>query len=252
MDSLYSNFSNAAQRKFELGESNYLEMITSKAKYKQYSLQLNQLKNDILIAYQTLKQLLQKDEDFEISTSELHKITIEEQQLENHLINKYYTENSKLFKAQKGLEMQQLLPDLHFNYFRSEDVSTNNSVNSFQAGITIPLAFWGKSSKIAAKKIAYDIAQEESLEANFKLKSKYAILMEELQKNEAQLTYFNENGNTIASAILKTATASYKNGEIDFFQYIQSIENANQLQIDYLMYLNAYNQIALEINYLNL
>ena len=252
MDSLYSNFSNAAQRKFELGESNYLETITSKAKYKQYSLQLNQLKNDISIAYESLKQLLQEDEEFEILNTELKKITVENPNLETHFVNQNIIENSKLFKAQKGLEIQQLLPDLHFNYFRSEDVSSNNSVNSFQAGISIPLAFWGKSSKITSKKIAFDMAQEESLEANFKLKSKYAILMEELQKNEAQLTYFNENGNTIANAILKTATASYKNGEIDFFQYIQSIENANQLHIDYLMYLNAYNQIALEINYLNL
>ena len=40
--------------------------------------------------------------------------------------------------------------------------------------------------------------------------------------------------------------------EIDFFQYIQSIETSNQININYLQNLNTYNQIVLEINYLNL
>ena len=44
IDSLFENFSKAAKRKFELGAANYLEMITSQSKYKQYEMQLNQLK----------------------------------------------------------------------------------------------------------------------------------------------------------------------------------------------------------------
>ena len=78
------------------------------------------------------------------------------------------------------------------------------------------------------------------------------MLLEELQKSESQLNYFKESGNKVASQILKSATLSYKNGEIDFFQYIQSIETSNQITLDYLSNLNSYNKIALEINYLNL
>ena len=56
----------------------------------------------------------------------------------------------------------------------------------------------------------------------------------------------------MANEILKTAISSYKNGEIDFFEYIQSIESVKQIKLDYLSHLNTYNQIALAINYLNL
>jgi cobalt-zinc-cadmium resistance protein CzcA len=227
-------------------------MITSQSKFKQYHTQLNQLKNDIAIANENLTILLQVEEKIKIVENDLDKIAIVESDLNNHLLNQYSSENSRLYKAFKGLELQQLLPDLHFNYFRSEDLYAKSSVNSFQAGVSIPIAFWGKSSKIAAKKIEYDIAKETAFDVNFKLKSKKAVLLEELQKNETQLNYFNESGNNLAKEILKTATSSYKNGEIDFFQYIQSIENVNQLNIDYLSYLNAYNQTALEINYINL
>jgi cobalt-zinc-cadmium resistance protein CzcA len=252
IDSLYQGFSKAAKRKYELGETNYLEMITSQSKYKQYASQLSQLKNDIAIAYNELNVLLQTNENYKILTEKLIKISVKEININTHLVNRYYTQNSKLFKAKKGIEMQSLLPDLHFNYFNSKDLTANNSVNSFQAGISIPLFFAGKSSKISAAKIDSDIAEEFAFDAKLKLKSKYLSLIEELQKNESQLNYFEENGNFLAKEILKTATASYKNGQIDFYQFIQSIETANQININYLINLNSFNQIALEINYLNL
>jgi cobalt-zinc-cadmium resistance protein CzcA len=252
MDSLYFNFSNAAKRKFELGESNYLEMITAQSKYKQYSAQLSQAKNDISIAYTKLYGLLQNKEAVKVSEMELIKIKAEQLDLQQHLLSKYTVENNKLFKTKKGISAQELLPDLQFNYFNSKDVKANTSVNSYQVGISIPVFFFGKSAKISASKIEQDIADEQAFDLNFKLHSKYQMLLKELQKSESQLDYFNNNGNKVAKEILKTATSSYKNGEIDFFQYIQSIETSNQITLDYLSNLNTYNQIALEINYLNL
>ncbi|NOR28059.1 MAG: CusA/CzcA family heavy metal efflux RND transporter [Lutibacter sp.] len=252
IDSLYKNFSKSAKRKFELGESNYLEMITSQSKHKQFSIQLEQLQNDINIAYEALNLLLQTDERFKISGTNLSKIEIKNLELENHLINRYYTENSKLFKAKKEVEKQQLLPDLQFNYYNSKDLAANASVNSFQVGISIPIFFFGKSAKISAAKIQEDISKELIIDSNLKLKSKYKSLLEELKKNVAQLNYYTESGENLATEILKTATLSYKNGGIDFFQYIQSIETSSQLKINHLNNLNNYNQIALELNYLNL
>ncbi len=45
---------------------------------------------------------------------------------------------------------------------------------------------------------------------------------------------------------------SFENGEINFFQYIQSIENAFEIFLDYLQNLNAYNQTVIKLNYLTL
>ena len=252
MDSLYFNFSNAAKRKFELGESNYLEMITATSKYKQYATQLSQAKNDISIAYNLLNRLLQNEDSIKISETKLIKINVIKPDLGQHLLADFTLKNSKLSKIKKGIITQELLPDLQFNYFNSKDIKANTSVNSFQVGVSIPLFFFGKSAKIASSKIAEDIADEQALDLNFKLNSKYKMLLNELNKSESQLAYFNESGNKVAFEILKTATSSYKNGEIDFFQYIQSIETSNQITLDYLKNLNMYNQIALEINYLNL
>jgi len=252
IDSLYKNFSIAAKRKFELGESNYLEMIISQSKHKQFEVQYNQLQNDINITYESFNLLLQTDRVTSVTDINLTKVKLKYLDLSSHLVNRYYTENSRLFNAKKRLEKQQLLPDLHFNYFNSKDLIANTTVNSFQAGISIPLFFLGKSAKINAAKIQEDISNEIAIDSNIRLKSKYVNLLEELKKNESQLNYYQNNGKKLASEILKTAILSYKNGEIDFFQYIQSIETANKIEMNHLNNLNTYNQIVLEINYLNL
>ena len=44
---------------------------------------------------------------------------------------------------------------------------------------------------------------------------------------------------------------SYKHGEIDFFQYIQSLENATTIQVDYLDTILQFNSTQLDLQYLN-
>ncbi|WP_298366961.1 CusA/CzcA family heavy metal efflux RND transporter [uncultured Lutibacter sp.] len=252
IDSLYSNFSNAANRKFELGESNYLEKITSQSKYKLYSVELESLKKDRLIAFEELKLLVQIKDNFEINPIDLKKINLQKIDILNHTITQYFQRNKEKVTFQKKMLTQQLLPDLQFNYFSSKIKDANNTVNSFQAGIALPIFLANKTSKISVAKIEQDIADDLIFENNLKLKSKYKVLNQELEKIELQLTYFEKSGESLAKEILKTANGSYKNGEIDFFQYIQSLEMVYQLKIEYLDNLNKYNQLVLEINYLNL
>ena len=55
------------------------------------------------------------------------------------------------------------------------------------------------------------------------------------------------------STLLKAIAGSYETeteGEIDFFQYIQSVETATNIELTYLENLNAYNQTIIKINYL--
>ncbi len=252
IDSLYNYFSRAAKRKFEVGESNYLEMITSQSKHKQFKVQLSQLQNSKKMVNEALNLLLQAENKVKVIDNDLSKISVRELDLKGHLLNKYYKENKLFYKAKRGVETQQLLPDLQFNYFNSKDVVSNTSVSSYQAGISIPLFFLGKSSKISAAKIDQDIANELQIVTELNLNTKYINLLNELKQSELELNYYANNGKKMASEIFKTATLSYKNGEIDFFQYIQSLEMANVIEINYLTNLNAYNQTALEINYLNL
>ncbi|MCB0443486.1 MAG: efflux RND transporter permease subunit, partial [Flavobacterium sp.] len=62
LDSLYHNFSKAGHRRFELGETNYLEKITAEAKFRQIRTKLSQLEKEKKLQLQILQSLVQTDE----------------------------------------------------------------------------------------------------------------------------------------------------------------------------------------------
>jgi cobalt-zinc-cadmium resistance protein CzcA len=73
----------------------------------------------------------------------------------------------------------------------------------------------------------------------------------EVTKYQVAINYYEQHGKKLSEEINKVAQLSYKNGEIDFFQYIQSLENSTAIQVDYLDTLLQYNTTQLELFYLN-
>lgn len=84
-----------------------------------------------------------------------------------------------------------------------------------------------------------------------KMESFYMQKQAELNQHREMIKYYTENGQSLSKEIIKTANMSYKNGEIDFFQYIQSMENAISIEVDYLNNVLAYNTSYLELHYFN-
>jgi cobalt-zinc-cadmium resistance protein CzcA len=119
-------------------------------------------------------------------------------------------------------------------------------------GLKIPLLFSGNSSRIKASKIARSIAEQEAIDYRVRLENRQADLLLRLNKYDQMLAYYEEEGENLSREIFNTAKYSFENGEINFFQYLQSIENALEILIDYMENLNQYNQTAIELKYLTL
>lgn len=252
LDSVYQKFANASQRRFELGETNYLEKITAQAKHKELRALFNQSREDIAIAYARLQKVTQVDSPLNIAMVPLEKLQMTNSDISLNAGISLYNQRSELFKAKSGLEKQQLLPDISFEYFQGTNSGLGENLYGYQVGLKIPLIFSGNASKIKAANIANEIAIEESNEYTNRLQLKKEQLMGQLQKYEEALSYYQVDGQSLSDEILKTASISYKNGEIDFFQYIQSLENAYRIILSYLENLNNYNQTVIAINHLTL
>lgn len=249
LDSLFQNFSHAAKRKFELGESNYLEMITAQSKHRQIKIQLNKSESEALVYSEKLKTLIQIDTII-IDLIPLEKLEIKTLDTLNNIGFQLYENSKNLFQAKYNQEKQKLLPDLSLEYFQGSNSTLGNSIKGYQFGLKIPLLFSGNASKIKMSKIDFQVAEEE--EKNYKINytKDYSILLEKIRRLNQELNYFETDGMKVSKEILKTAKSSYTYGEIDFFQYILSIENAKDIELDYLNNLNAYNQTVISLNYL--
>jgi cobalt-zinc-cadmium resistance protein CzcA len=117
-------------------------------------------------------------------------------------------------------------------------------------GLSLPLFFGEQQAKINAGKISVNI--NETLHANelALLRAKHAVLLHQLMKYRESVDLYNKSGKLLSEEIIRTSQRSYTLGEIDFFQFVLSIENALALTLNYYENISKYNQIALEINYL--
>ncbi|MBB6681265.1 CusA/CzcA family heavy metal efflux RND transporter [Aequorivita sp. 609] len=252
LDSLYQNFAHAAQRRFELGETNYLEKITARAKQRQLETDFNQTKEDVLIAMEQLKTVVQSKDSLLIAEQPLEKLQLSIAASEQHPALDYYESRNSFFKAKSGLEKQSLLPDISLSYSLGSNSGLSQNLYAYQIGLKIPLLFGGNASKIKASKIAADVSQQQAEDYKIHMNSRKVQLLNEVSKYEDALQYYETEGKSLSEEILKTANISFKNGEIDFFQYIQSLENAYEIELQHLENLNKYNQAVIAINYLTL
>jgi len=250
LDSLYQNFARAAHRRFELGETNYLEKITARAKQRQLETNYRQSREEVQIALERLKAAVQSNDSLVIFRQPLEKLELTLVTMEAHPAIDYYNNRTDFFEAKRSLEKQLLLPDISLSYSLGSNSGLSQNLYAYQVGLKIPLLFSGNASRIKASKIAADVSQQQAEDYKIHLNSRKAQLLNELSKYGEALQYYENEGKTLSEEILKAANSGFKNGEIDFFQYIQSLENAYEIELQYLENLNNYNQAVIALNYL--
>ncbi|WP_310991184.1 MULTISPECIES: CusA/CzcA family heavy metal efflux RND transporter [Flavobacteriaceae] len=251
LDSLYGQFAMAAKKRYDVGETNLLEKLTAETKQKEINIALTQARADVSKAYTMLNQWVQSDSLLTVSEEALPRLVLEEFTITNHPGIAYYNSAESLAKSSLSLERQKLLPDLQFSVFQG----TNNGVNArnyngFQIGVAIPLWFGANKSKINAAKTETLIVANEFENYKIQLQSKYDALLSDLKKYQETVDYYENTGKNLSKELTTTASKAFQNGEIDFLQYVQLLESAKNIEINYLQNLNKYNSTVLELNYL--
>ncbi len=249
LDSLYAKFSHNATRKFELGESNYLEKITAKAKQKEIALQYQQAVKEVQINKLALQQLVQPENDMEIAIKNMEIIPL--QLSDSNYKLQWYDANINKVKQLQKLQKQQLLPDFSLGYMYGQNSVYTGNNNIFNIGLQIPIFGKSRKMKLKASKIEQEILQVKKENYTTQLQIKQKQLLVELAKQKELVDYYQKEGLELSKTILKTANSSFKNGEIDFFQYLQSIQQVVEIKLNYIQSLNQYNQLVININYLN-
>ncbi|BDB53279.1 CusA/CzcA family heavy metal efflux RND transporter [Flavobacterium ammonificans] len=251
LDSLYQNFSKASNRRFELGETNYLEKITAQAKAGQIQTKKIQIEKDKIAQYELLKSLVQSDETILISNTNLTPIVDLANTSNTSFHSIYLEEVTKTYKNEISLQKSNWLPDINIDYFQGRNNGLPQSLYGFQLGVAIPILFTGTTSKIKVAKLELQSWQQQKINEEQKMSSYLIQKKNELAKFQEAINYYQKHGKKLSDEIIKVANLSYKNGEIDFFQYIQSLENASSIQSDYLETVLQFNLTQLELNYPN-
>jgi cobalt-zinc-cadmium resistance protein CzcA len=116
-------------------------------------------------------------------------------------------------------------------------------------GVGIPLFFFDKKARVSAGKISVEIAQEQEYNLQIKYRKRIEELSKELKKYDEALKYYNDFGKNLYEQMILSAQKSYQAGQIDIFKYLQSLETATNIKLDYLYNLWQSNNVVLELNY---
>lgn len=252
LDSLYQNFSKASDRRFELGETNYLEKITAEAKFRQIRTKLFQIDKAKAAQFELLQSLVQSDEKIVVESSEIKPLINLKNTSSKELYTSYLESFTKKYKSNESLQKQNWLPNLNLEYFQGKNTGISQSLYGFQVGLSVPILFNGNIAKSKVAKLESQAWEQQKQNEQTKIDAYINQKSSELNQYQQAIDYYNQYGKKVSEEIIKVANSSYKHGEIDFFQYILSLENATTIQVEYLDAVIQYNKTQLDLQYINL
>ena len=251
LDSLYAEFARAATRKFETGESNYLEKLTAEGKRQEIGLKGSEANENYLMAMDKLKLLMNWEGDLVLSDESIDLDISLMEDWSAHPGVEYYESALSQSVYQVQAEKRKLLPDINLEVFRGTNPGANAKVYpGFQAGISLPLFFGAQKSLVRSTEFQQEKIQLEAEQYRNQLESRAQQLHRQLDQNIRVISYYETEGKTLSLQILQQAQRSYQEGEIDFLQYVQLMENSRTITLQYLQSKFAYQQTILDINYL--
>lgn len=253
IDTVFVRYTKAAQRQFDAGELSKLDLLNAQSKHSMVKLKLKQIQHDTEMAIDAFNALLQSEIQYTVIFEPLNKIETEQPQLENEAGFRIASSQTDLNNAMLKVEQNKLLPDITLGYFNGSNAYNNaQNYHGVHVGLALPLFFGNQKAKIDAARQSQQVAMYRQNDYKTRYALKLNSLFAELKKYSETLQYYEETGISLSEQIIEAATKSYKAGEIDFFRFVHSIENAIEIEIDYLDNLLNYNNAVLEINYLTL
>jgi len=252
LDSTYINFKEAAELRYETGETGKLEFIAASSEYQQIQVLKQQAYDDIEIAKRALKQYLGIDGAIETVEGPYSSIDFinntQAISAENNPMLQYALQNTEVSKANIGVEKSQYLPKFSLSY-GAQKVENVSGFNTYQAGIKIPLWFFPQKSRVKAAKANAMIAENQYLEQKAITESRVSQLLKALEKTKKILTYYEEGALLLAEEQMATAELASKEGEIDYVNYITILNSAIRIKQSHLQYINQYNLQTIEIQF---
>ena len=251
LDSIYRSFSRIATIKFNAGESNALEKLTSESKQKEIEIQLVHSQSNLTKAWIHLNSMIQSEQAIYLDLENPPLLTLNLLDTATHPGLAYMQQQIQMAERQQILAKQQLLPDLTLGVFQgTNSAPAPNRYYGIQAGIAVPLFFRADVAKIRAAKLMVDVKNYEYENYLLQQFSVYNELVTDINSHKIALDYFESDGEKLYDETMNNAHKAYQSGEIDYFQYVAMLENAKTFKINYLLSKYLYNYSVLEANYL--
>ena len=251
-DRLYTRFLNIAQQRVLVGAANALEPLAIQNELEM--LRIKQQQSFTLIQGQEkqLQYYLNTTKGLNAREDTLLRIPLKslDSAIVDHPTLAYFRQLEQVGTAQQAAAKTQLLPDFTLGY-ATQIFSGIGGLNAVQIGLNIPLFRKGQRKRIEAAGLQGAIAREQFNSQQFQLQSQLNQLFIELQSLEQALQFYEQKGQQYSKELIRLASLNYQSGEITYLAFLQALEQTFELSFQYLDQLQQYNQVVIQINFIN-
>jgi len=252
-DSIYSGFVRAAQLRYKTQQTSKIEFLSASAKYKELVVKIKQAESKYRVALQILNQYLRLTSAFDIgdraedSGKQFYDI-ITDSLFNNPVLNKYKTEIEVSGSEWKSIKAS-YLPKFNLGY-NLQSVDGKFGYHSWQIGVSIPVSYLPYKGKSQAAKVNFEIANQKFIQKYLEVEAEFNGILSRYKALEEVLNYYLKEALPLADEQIKAANIGYRLGSIDYLQFLQNIESANNTKLEYLIQKEEYLKLREELKYL--
>ncbi len=267
LDSLYTDFVNVANLRYQTGETGLLEKSTAVTKKGQISLMLQQIEREKNASYASLQTLMNTREQFVVQEQFNYQpvslvLSIDTSLVDDNPYLKWAYQQAVIAEQTKKIETASTLPDISVGYFNQSLIGiqtvngtdifygANDRFYGFNVGISIPLTFFSNASKIKSIDYKRQALVKEAENERLNLQTQLQNAFQQYNQNVSQYNYFVTDAMPNAETIINTATLGFKSGDIGYIEYLSALQTATDTQLGYLQSINQLNQAIIKINFL--
>ncbi|NBB28670.1 CusA/CzcA family heavy metal efflux RND transporter [Cellulophaga sp. BC115SP] len=247
-DSLYQSAFKAASLRYQTGETNLLEKVSTETRLHEIQNRIQSILSDEKSLYQSLSFLLNITADFVIDTqTNMQKpLQLQITELSNNPYLELLRQQIEVSQLQTKLEKERLKPDFKVG-ITNQSIERNYNQNFVQAGLNFPLFAKAQKARINAAGINEQIAKESLSLAEQQTAKQLQSLKIQLEKLRKSVQYYQSSAIPQANLMISTAHKSYQAGEIEYVEFVQSITQAWQIKEMYLSEVHNLNQVIINI-----
>ena len=250
LDSIYSDLSRYADRNVQVGESPPVEALSAQARWQQVKLDRSRADANVSMAKALLQAWIGTANDATVGPL----LTLPAPALDTALVHANpeltaLNEQVKLSEAELKLQRNSWAPALRFGAF-NQSLDHVTPFWGWQVGASFPIFKTGRSNMTRAAEIDARIAGDERDASQRAISAQLTTATQDYLQRQREATYYNEQGSTLADALLNNATKLYQSGTIGYFEYVQTMDQAYRLYVGRSDALLALNSSILQLNYL--
>ncbi len=265
-DSIYTSFANASNSRFKAGENTLLEKTTAETQLMEIKNLLTQNQSNVLIYQSQLQALMNSKAPVQIEQKQIAKLELnlpsDSMAYAQNPYLLYMKQQIEISNKQKKVETAKVLPEFTLGYFNQSLIGYQNTngtdtyygaskrFTGFQVGVSIPLWIVPQTAKVKAAGLNQKVMESNFEQYQTNVQNQYSQYLQEYMQDKNTLEYYEKSAIPNAELIIKQADKGFKNGEIGYVEYLQSIRTALTIKSNHLSSLNQYNQSIIKLEFL--